>query len=257
MSRCSDRRRARPAHRRLPGTPPKPRRSDGVAWPSPPWSGSTGPGDCRPMTCSAGSALSWATGRPGRRRQRWVWSAGPGRGSADRGATGGHRGRGGARASVRRRATGVDRPDRAPGGWTGRRCRTCGRRPCARGRCIAALGRRRLGGAPGAAATLAGHPGAAVVVDPAAAGGDAHVASRSCPGDRATDVARGARRRRRLRHRIGRTGRRRRACRWMRSAGSAPTGRSGSPIDGAADEARPDDPRPPRQPPLQRLRPEV
>ena len=29
------------------------------------------------------------------------------------------------------------------------RCRTCGRRPCARGRCIGALGRRRLGGAPG------------------------------------------------------------------------------------------------------------
>ena len=180
-----------------------------------------------PTTCSAGSARSSATGLPGRRRQRWVWSAGPVpvRRTAGDGrpswlpAALAHPSADVQRASIVLIGRLVDGPDddvaravadRVPEVAASQRSAAAG---------LAA----RLGGSDTAA-----HPGAAVVVDPAAAGGDAHVASRSCPRDRATDVARGTRRRRRLRHRIGRTGRRHRACRSMRSAGSAPTGRRGS-----------------------------
>ena len=73
----TDRRGARPAHRRLPGAPPKPRRPDGFVGGRRARQGSTAPGACRRTTCSTGSGRSSSRRRRARRRRAWASSGAP------------------------------------------------------------------------------------------------------------------------------------------------------------------------------------
>ena len=196
--------------------------------------------------------------RPGRRRRVWLWSAGRVRGSADAARRAAIVADGGTCATVARCPTGRDRligrsveatatppspavaepPDRASPHRSGRP--------------------RTAPGAASAAMATASRPPDASPVDAAPLPRRrARLADRPGPGDRA------ARRRSRSSSTSPspssrrRTGRRRRARPGRgRQVRRRPAGVV-RPVDGTARQARPDDPRPPRQLPVQRLRPEV